>query len=253
MSSPERATATVPARAALAGNPSVSSSEIRWDTNIPRSVGLAGSSAIVIAVLRALCASHHIALAPDALARMALEVETEALGITAGLQDRIAQAYGGLTFMDFGTPERFEPLDAALLPPVVVALQTAPGEDSGIVHGDLRARYRRGEPRVHEALADLARLAHRARDAVLAGDGDALAACADGSFDARARMLDLDPRHVAMVGLARAAGAGANYAGSGGAIACVCRDAGHQRDVLDVLTRGGCTTVAPRIQGFTRY
>ena len=90
----------------------VSASEIRWGTNIPRSVGLAGSSAIVIAVLRALCASHAIALAPDALARLALEVETEELGIAAGLQDRIAQVYGGVTFMDFGSPHRFEPLAA---------------------------------------------------------------------------------------------------------------------------------------------
>ncbi len=228
----------------------LSTSEVRWGTTIPRAVGLAGSSAIVIAVLRALCASHVIRLAPDALARLALEVETEELGIAAGLQDRIAQAYGGVTFMDFGSPHRFEPLPPDLLPPLVVAWREAHGEDSGIVHGDLRERYARGERRVHDALHDLARLAHRARDAVLAGDGEELARCADGSFDARAAMLDLDPRHVEMIEVARNAGAGANYAGSGGAIVCVCRDAAHQTGVIDALTLAGCTALAPRI---TRY
>lgn len=297
MTAPDGALATVPARAALAGNPSdgyggavlavafenraawarvapattprvtpgadlvsaavmrlqrvtgarVSASEIRWGTNIPRSVGLAGSSAIVIAVLRALCASHAIALAPDALARLALEVETEELGIAAGLQDRIAQVYGGVTFMDFGSPHRFEPLPPSLLPPLVIAWQDTQGDDSGIVHGDLRERYARGEPRVHAALGKLARLARRARRALLAGDRDELARCADGSFDARAAMLELDPRHVAMIELARAAGAGANYAGSGGGVVCVCRDATHQADVFDALTLAGCTALVPRV------
>jgi galactokinase/mevalonate kinase-like predicted kinase len=304
MSGADGAVATVPARAALAGNPSdgyggavlavafddraawaratpatasrvtpaaelvsaavarlaratgapVSASEISWGTTIPRSVGLAGSSAIVIAALRALCACHDITLAPDALARLALEVETEDLGIAAGLQDRIAQTYGGVMFMDFGSPQRFEPLDPTLLPPLVVAWRPTLGEDSGDIHGNLRDRYARGERRVHDALAELGRLAHRARNAVLAGDGDALAACADGSFDARARMLELDPRHVAMIETARAAGAGANYAGSGGAIVCVCRDAAHQQDVIDALAASGCSALAPTISATTaRY
>ena len=60
-------------------------------------------------------------------------------------------------------------------------------------------------------------------------------------------MLELDPRHVAMIELARAAGAGANYAGSGGGVVCVCRDATHQADVFDALTLAGCTALVPRV------
>ena len=222
-------------------------SEIRWGTDIPRSVGLAGSSAIVIAVLRALCATHRCTLAPDALAQLALEVETEDLGIAAGLQDRVAQVYGGVTFMDFGSPHRFEPLPQELLPPLVVAWRDVHAEHSGVVHSDLRERYARGERRVTEALAELAGLARRARAAVLAGDRHELARCADGSFDARATMLELDPRHVEMISVARAAGAGANYAGSGGAIVCVCRDADHQAAVIEALAGVGCAAIPPRI------
>ena len=37
---------------------------VRWRTDVPREVGLAGSSAIVTATLRALCALHDDVLAP---------------------------------------------------------------------------------------------------------------------------------------------------------------------------------------------
>src|SRR5947209_13544587 len=51
-------------------------SAIRWETSIPRSVGLGGSSAIVIATLRALCGLYGTPLEPVELARFALAVET---------------------------------------------------------------------------------------------------------------------------------------------------------------------------------
>ncbi len=93
--------ATVQRFARAAGAPSAQAAAVTWSTTIPRRVGLGGSSAIVIAVLRALCARHGTALDRSALAELALAVEVEELGIAAGLQDRVAQSYGGLMFMDF--------------------------------------------------------------------------------------------------------------------------------------------------------
>jgi hypothetical protein len=52
----------------------------------------------------------------------------------------------------------------------------------------------------------------------VAGDITAFAACMDGSFDERRRIIQVDPLTIAMVDAARAAGAAANSAGSGGAI-----------------------------------
>jgi hypothetical protein len=48
------------------------------------------------------------------------------------------------------------------------------------------------------------------------------------------------PRHVELVELARDAGASANYAGSGGAVVCVCRDADVQADARTALVGAGC-------------
>ena len=214
---------------------------IEWTTSIPRAVGLGGSSAIVIATLRALCELHRVELEPIALAACALAVETEDLGIAAGPQDRIAQAYGGVTFMDFARDGgRYERLDPARLPPLLVAWRAHAGEHSGEVHEHLRRRYERGDPGVRDAIDELAAAAHRAWEAVVAGDGAELARCADTSFDTRRKLMALDPRHVEMVELARECGAGANYTGSGGAIVAVCRDDRHRAVVREALAGSRC-------------
>jgi galactokinase/mevalonate kinase-like predicted kinase len=209
--------------------------EIKWHTTIPRAVGLGGSSAIVIAVLRAL----GCALAPDDLASLALAIEVEELGITAGLQDRVAQAYGGLTFMDFAS-RRYEPLDRGLLPPLVIAWHAGAAEDSSVVHADLRARFDAGDTRLAAAMLDLAAHARNARDALLAGDLDQFGRCLDASFDLRVGIVSLDPKHVAMIELARSRGARANYTGSGGAIVAACRDLEHQASLHAALQAAGC-------------
>jgi glucuronokinase len=212
------ASATAPARAALAGNPSdgyggavlavtvealgahvgfddaepaddiltaatlhrfarefgidTGGSALRLRTTIPRSVGLGGSSAIVIATLRALCDRHHVSLDPDAMATLALSIEVDDLGIAAGLQDRLVQCHGGLVFMEFGGARPLaERLDPGLLPPLVVAWREEHSEPSGVVHSDLRERFDRGEPGVREAMAQLAGLARRARSALVSGAG----------------------------------------------------------------------------------
>jgi glucuronokinase len=226
--------------------PEAEPATVRVRTSIPRAVGLGGSSAIVIATLRALCALHERELHPDELASLALAVETEELGIAAGLQDRVAQAYEGLTFMDFRAGV-YEALDPALLPPLFLAWNPAAAGDSGVTHGDLRARFDRREPAVHEAMTELAELAREARSALLAGQHAAFARCLDGSFDARRTMLALDDRHVAMIELARALGASANYTGSGGAIVGSGRDAEHCAEVIAAFEDAGHRAIAPAV------
>jgi len=224
--------------------PDRATGRVELATAIPRSVGLGGSSAIVIATLRGLCELHGVSLATDAMAELALSIERDDLGIAAGLQDRVAQSYEGVTFMEFASrPPRYERLDSARLPPLVIAWREHAAEDSGVVHSDLRARFDAGDPLVRAAMAELADAARAARDALVHGDLQTLRCCADASFDARARIVALDPRHVEMVTLARAAGAAANYTGSGGAIVAVCNDQRHRDAVALALSEGRCGTV----------
>ena len=190
---------------------------VRWSTTVPREVGLGGSSAIVTATVRALCALHGHALEPDELAEMVLAVEVEDLGIAAGPQDRYAQAHEGLVLMDFaGARPRVERLDPALLPSLYLAWRSDAAEASHAVHGDLRER---GAIRpCGRACAARRPRARGARRPCSGATSRPSPPPLDASFDERAALLDLDPRHEAMVRAARAAGASANYAGSGGAI-----------------------------------
>ena len=78
---------------------------IRYDSNIPRAVGLAGSSAIIVATLRCLIEFYGVEISRQALPSLALSVETDELGIAAGLQDRVTQVYEGLGLHGFRSRE----------------------------------------------------------------------------------------------------------------------------------------------------
>lgn len=212
-------------------------------TEIPREVGLGGSSAIVIATLRALCERCAIQLEPGPLARLALAIETEELGIAAGPQDRFIQAHETLLFMDFGAGERCEPLDPALLPPLFCAYARDAASPSSAVHGDLRRRHADGDGRTRATMARIAELAARGRDALLAGRADELGELMDRNFDLRAELIDLDPRHVRMIELARELGAAANYAGSGGAIVGIVPSSGGLDRFREAFAAEGCELV----------
>jgi glucuronokinase len=145
--------------------------------------------------------------------------------------------------MDFSGPRpRVERLDVGLLPPLYLAWRTDAAQTSHAVHGGLRERA--SEAAVGAAMARLAAHAHAARDALLAADATAFAAAVDGSYDERAALIELDPRHVAMVEAARAAGASANYAGSGGAIVGTLPPAGAA-PLVAALRPLGCEVIAP--------
>jgi glucuronokinase len=213
-----------------------------YSSSVPGEVGLAGSSALVVAALRALSAAFGIPLTADELALMALKAETDELGIAAGPQDRVVQAHGGLVMMDFANSRwKVESLDPALLPPLFVAWRHEHATHSGDYHGELRRRHASGDPAVHGCMKRLAQLATDARDALLAGDHAEFARALDGSFDERAAMGPLVPEHVEMIELARSLGASANYAGSGGAIVGT-----QPSDELRAeLERAGCTVILP--------
>jgi glucuronokinase len=223
-------------------DPDALASEVRWKSSIPRDVGLAGSSALVMATLRALASLGGVDAGPDKLAALALAVEADGLGIAGGPQDRVVQAYGGLVFMDFGEPGTVQPLDLGLLPPCLIAWRSEAGGHSGAVHDSLARRHAAGEALVHETMERLAASARSARTALVQRDDAHLRSCLDDTFELRAEMLDLDPRCVEMVSLARRCGASANYTGSGGAIAVLAPDRDHLRAAARALERIGCRT-----------
>ena len=224
---------------------------MRFDTTIPEQVGLGGSSGIVIAAIRALGEAFGIELEPGTVAVAALEAETEELGIVAGPQDRVVQAYGGLVAMDFdprhGRYGDVRELDARLLPPLFVAWQREPSTPSGLFHAELRRRYDAGDPAVRQGMRRLAGLALEAREALREHDHEAFGRCLDGSFDIRREMAALEPAHLKMIALARSLGAAANFTGSGGAVAGTIPPAVTGPDLEEAFATIGCAVHAPAV------
>jgi glucuronokinase len=201
---------------------------IRYQTNIPRQVGLAGSSAIIVATLRCLMEFYAVTIPQVAQPTFVLSIEREELGIAAGLQDRVIQVYEGLVYMDFDHSRKhevaglacyaYESLDPALLPSLYLAYHHALSEPTEVFHNDIRGRFNRGDAKVVQAMKHFAELAARGRDALLAGDSTLLGALMDENFNTRANIYNLPSWQVAIVDTARACGASAKFAGSGGAI-----------------------------------
>lgn len=224
---------------------------VRYQSDVPRQCGLAGSSAIIVATLRCLMEFYGVEVPPEVQPSLALSVETDELGIAAGLQDRVVQVLEGLVYMDFARESmreihglqcgRYEPLDPRLLPPLYLAYSTEQSEPTEVVHNNLRARFNQGEAAVVDAMRCFADLTVEARRALLEGDSRTFGALMDRNFDLRRKICRLPAGQVAMIERARAAGATATFTGSGGAIIGVCPDeatyARLQRDLGEIHCR----------------
>lgn len=229
---------------------------IRYRSTIPRRLGLAGSSALVTATIRCLMEYYDVEIPRHLLPNLILSVETEELGIAAGLQDRVIQVYGGCVFMDFDKElmdrqgyGRYEEIDTALLPPLFIAYREDLGEGSETFHNNVRERWMAGDPEVRQAMKDFAGYAQQARDLILAGRGQEIGPLMDMNFDRRRSIFNLDPRNVDMVERARSVGAHAKFAGSGGAIIGTYADDDMFKALLRVMHDGGIAVIKPQVDG----
>lgn len=232
---------------------------IRYESNIPRQVGLAGSSAIIVATLRALMQFYEVEIPLELQPSLALDVERHELGISAGLQDRVIQIYEGAVYMDFAKDRErkdpdfglpygmYERIDPARLPPLYIAYSADVGEPTYVVHNPLRARFEAGDRDVINAMAKFADLTVQFRTALDAGNVNEMSRLLDENFNTRRSICKLNPDHVAMIEAARSTGASAKFAGSGGAIIGICRDDQTFAALRKSLKPLGCKVIRPTI------
>lgn len=148
-----------------------------YHTTVPRQVGLAGSSALLTAFVRAVFQHYGIGADPrtiglpfETVPAFVLAVEVEELGISAGLQDRVVQWYEGAIRMDFARSlvERrkhghYHRIPIALLPPLFLAYAPDP-KDSGKVHLPVKQRWLAGDEEVVRGMDAIARNVDDATD-----------------------------------------------------------------------------------------
>ena len=227
---------------------------IEYESTIPLRLGMGGSSAIIIATLRALQQYFEIELSQPVQANLALQTETLELGVGAGLQDRVIQVYEGLVFMDFARElmERrgygeYQPLDAGLLPNVYVAYRTSLSEGTEVFHNNIRSRFMDGDPLVVNAMQRWAAIAAEGRQALMERDHSGLNGLINENFDLRSKIYRISEGNLEMVRAARATGATAKFAGSGGAIVGTYEDDGHFEKLRQALAPIGVAVLKPRL------
>jgi glucuronokinase len=198
---------------------------VRYETSIPRQVGLAGSSAMIAATLRALMEFYDVDIPSAILPNIILAAETDELGIQAGLQDRVIQVYEGCVYMDFNKSlmesqghGKYERIDPTLLPKLYVAYKTELSKVSGKVHNTLKSRYETGDPLVIATLRRIAEIAAEGREAILKRDTRVLSRLINENFDQRAKIMQISESNMEMIRIARECGASASFTGSGGSI-----------------------------------
>jgi len=227
---------------------------ISFETDIPRLVGLSGSSAIVTATVRALMQFYNVTIPKHLLPTLILSIEKDELGINAGLQDRVIQTYEGMVFMDFEKSHleangygKYEELKPAKRPPIYVAYDPSRAEVSDVPHRNLRELFNRGDKTVVDAMQTYRTLTDQGRTALLAGDWTELSRVVDANFDLRRTIMNIAPENLRMVEVARAAGASAKFAGSGGAICGLYTDGRQYQKLVDALSEIRCTVLRPLI------
>ena len=225
---------------------------IEYDTNIPRQVGLAGSSAIVTAAIHALMDFYGVTdedIPKHVQPHLVLSVEVEELEIQAGLQDRVVQVYGGAVYMDFNPDHMAEhghgiyrPVPLELLPPLYIAWDPRSTKTSGKMHNPMRYRYEHGDPEVISGMNEIAALTDAGCEALKRRDYETLGELMNQNFDLRRRLYGeeaIGARNMEMIEIARRHGLPAKFPGSGGAIVGIYQDEEQLERARQALHQAG--------------
>ncbi|MDW8107017.1 MAG: galactokinase family protein [Armatimonadota bacterium] len=205
---------------------------LRLETDIPAQAGLAGSSALLTAIVACLLRyRNETPPTPHQLAEQVRRIEATELGVTCGYQDFYMAVFGGLNLMEFRDKELLgkdptEPLatvealggylQGAALP--LWLATTGSKRFSGVVHANLRARWEAGEPVVVEGMARIGRLAREAKSALLAREWRHLAYLMNENYAIIRELGGSGEALDQLVQVALENGAlGAKLAGAGGA------------------------------------
>jgi len=198
---------------------------VRYDSTIPRQLGLGGSSAISTAALRALMKFYQVDIPKDIQPSLILDAEKEELGINAGFMDRVIQVYEGCVYMDLDREYikahgygKYESLEPKLLPRLFLAYKPALGKVSGRVLNDIQIGFERGNSFVVNTLEKIADIAEIGKKLLLARDKEGLFELMNENFNLRSRIMKISSSNQKMIRTARLCGASAKFAGSGGAI-----------------------------------
>jgi galactokinase/mevalonate kinase-like predicted kinase len=201
---------------------------IRYATEIPFGSGLAGSTALLAALLGGVAAWNGETPSPYDLAEQSRRTERELLGVACGWVDHYLCSFGGLRYVDlrgkesdparpgepYATVEDLAPHVPVL--PFVLAF-TGVSHHSGSVHAPIRARWERGDLDVVRGYERVAAIAREGKSALLRADWPRLGKLMDENHAIQRDFGGSGESNERLLKAAKDAGAlGAKLAGAGG-------------------------------------
>jgi D-glycero-alpha-D-manno-heptose-7-phosphate kinase len=220
--------------------------EIRTRAESPVGAGIAGSSAMNIALIGALAAWTGRPMSDEEVLTTAMNIEAQVIHVPTGVQDYRPAFYGGVSAIELGVGgvRRVQlDVDPAELQRRLVLAYTGASRNSGINNWDVMVRRINGDAAVTHAFEAIGQAAASMRDALEAGDWTAVGMLMAAEWHARKRLAPgvTTPEIDQLLDRARFAGALAGKvcgAGGGGCLVCIV-DPARKAEVETTLSAGG--------------
>jgi D-glycero-alpha-D-manno-heptose-7-phosphate kinase len=229
-------------------------------TEAPRGSGLGGSSALAVALVRAMGEIAGQSFEQEDLITLVRDLETRLLGIPAGVQDYYPPVFGGLTtlHLDPGRVARHPiPIQLAELGAHLTVYYSGVAHFSGANNWQIYKRHIDGDAAVVSGLAEIARAAADMEKALEAGNFEAAGQALGREWHSRRALFEgVSTREIdKAIKLAMGAGAWAGKVCGAGGGGCVIfmHPPERRRSVMDALSRlpGRVLEVTPVTVGMT--
>jgi D-glycero-alpha-D-manno-heptose-7-phosphate kinase len=227
----------------------------------PAGAGIAGSSALNVAVCAALADWNRTHFEPEALLQVAMNVEAQAIAVPTGLQDYRPALYGGVAALELDVDGvRRVPLqvDFRELESRIILCYTGEPRNSGTNNWEITKKHLDGDRHVFDCFERIRDTAAIMRDYLAGGDWDVVGVAIAAEWENRQRLAPgvTTPAIDGLIARAMAAGATAAKvcgAGGGGCLFCY-GPPGKRTAIADALAAGGARLLDYTIErdGLTR-
>jgi D-glycero-alpha-D-manno-heptose-7-phosphate kinase len=221
----------------------------------PAGAGIAGSSALTIALCGALARWTNRSSDPEDLLRIAMNVECQTIRVPTGVQDYRPALYGGVAAVELrvdGIRRVGLDVDAAALESRLVLAYTGAPRNSGTNNWEITKRHLDGDPHIFDCFERIRDTAAAMRGALEQSDWDAVGRHIDVEWDNRKRLAPgvTTPTIDRLISAARAAGAtAAKVCGAGGGGCLFCYGPPEARAAIAAaLAAGGARLLDFRIE-----
>jgi len=239
--------------------------KITTNSNIPVQAGLAGSTAMLSAILSAVLAFIGQKHNKYELAEINRVIELHYMNCQCGYQDAYMTTFGGLNYMDFRGKEHYKELEREIyatiepLTPFVeklpfVIAHTGIKHHSGSFHKPIRDRWLEGDRQVIEGYNEIAHIAREGKKALLKQDWDELGYLMNKNHEIQDSISDSGEQNNHMIKVAKNSGALAAKlagAGGGGTIIALTLEPERTKEALIQAGADSFIELEPLAQGVT--